>query len=254
MRKPLETYYPETRFGGFTDIDGTIAFYQRVNALLREDFVVLDVGCGRGSCQDDPVPCRRHLRILRGKCRRVIGIDVDPVARTNPFIDEFRPIAEGPWPVGDQSIDLCVCDSVLEHIADPPAFLAQCARVIKPGGLLCLRTPNRLGYVALAASLIPAGLHAKVLRKAQPTRQQEDVFPTHYRCNTVGKLKRTLRQCGFDACVYGYDAEPMYLSFSRLAYAVGVVYAKLMPHQLKNTLFVFAARRAETEPPKPGGA
>lgn len=59
--------YPETEFGGFADIDGTLAFYRRVNALLTPDSVVLDVGCGRGEYRDDPIPIRRDARILRGK-------------------------------------------------------------------------------------------------------------------------------------------------------------------------------------------
>lgn len=42
----LVRFYPEARFGGFSDIDGTMAFYLRVNALLGCDSVVLDFGCG----------------------------------------------------------------------------------------------------------------------------------------------------------------------------------------------------------------
>src|SRR5262249_40689121 len=72
-----ERFYPETRFGGFTGVDGTVAFFSRVNSLLEPSFVVLDVGCGRGEYRDDPVPLRRNLRILKGKVERVVGIDVD---------------------------------------------------------------------------------------------------------------------------------------------------------------------------------
>ena len=45
----LERFYPESRFGGYSDIDGTVTFYGRVQALLQSDMVVLDVGCGRGA-------------------------------------------------------------------------------------------------------------------------------------------------------------------------------------------------------------
>lgn len=44
-----ERFYPEARFGGFTDIDGTIAFFNRVNSLIETSSVVLDVGCERGA-------------------------------------------------------------------------------------------------------------------------------------------------------------------------------------------------------------
>ena len=188
------------------------------------------------------MPIRRQLRILRGKCRKVIGIDVDEQASSNPFLDEFHRI-EGPrWPIADGSIDLCVSDSVLEHIPDPEAFFAESARVLRAGGYLCLRTPNRLGYVALLASLIPNRLHAAVLKKAQATRKESDVFPTLYRCNTIGRIRRMLRKYGFEHCVYGYDAEPQYLQFSRLAFALGVLCNKLLPGMFKNCLFVFAKK------------
>ncbi len=83
-------YYPETRFGGFTDVDSTIAFYTRVQTLVDPSSVVLDIGCGRGAWAEDPVRLRSQLRTFQGKCRQVIGIDVDPQARNNPFLDEFR--------------------------------------------------------------------------------------------------------------------------------------------------------------------
>ncbi len=52
MTRPLsflERFYPESRFGGFSDLDGTVAFYGRIQALLAAGMTVLDVGCGRGA-------------------------------------------------------------------------------------------------------------------------------------------------------------------------------------------------------------
>ncbi|HEX9617275.1 MAG TPA: hypothetical protein VGA03_07640, partial [Anaerolineales bacterium] len=92
-------YYPESRFGGFSNVDGTVAFYNRVNALVQPSSVVVDVGCGRGAYVEDPVPYRLQLRILKGKCQKVIGIDVDPKGKENPYIDEFRLIEGSRWPV-----------------------------------------------------------------------------------------------------------------------------------------------------------
>ena len=63
---PIDAFFPETAFGGFTRVDGAMAFYLRVDSLLSPDDVVLDVGCGRGAAAEDPVPSRRHLRVLKG--------------------------------------------------------------------------------------------------------------------------------------------------------------------------------------------
>ncbi len=92
-------YYPESRFGGFTDIDGTIAFYFRVKSLVTPSSVVLDIGCGTRQ-SEDPIAMRRDLRVFKGKCRRVIGIDVDENARKNPFLDEFCLVRKNDnWPI-----------------------------------------------------------------------------------------------------------------------------------------------------------
>jgi SAM-dependent methyltransferase len=239
----MRRHYPESRFGGYTDLDGTVIFHTRVNALVNRDSVVVDIGCGRGQHQEDPVELRRNLKILRGKCRRVIGIDVDPGASENPFLDEFRLIeTDSGFPLPDATADLCVTDYVVEHVRDPARFFAECHRILKPGGLLCIRTTNVLSYVGLAAMLTPNRLHARVVAWAQRGRQARDVFPTQYRANTPRALARTLERAGFECSVYAHDPEPSYLSRSRLAYYFGVLYQRHAPRSLGLALFAFARK------------
>lgn len=236
-------YYPESVFGGFTHLDGTIAFYSRVNALLQPSSVVLDIGCGRGEYGDDPVLFRRKLRILKGKCKKVIGVDVDEIGEKNPFIDEFRRIESRQWPVEDQSVDLCLVDHVVEHIENPNEFFFECARVIKSGGYICIRTPNAHNYIATISRLIPNRFHARVLGKTQERRLEKDVFPVLYRCNTKRRLKNELIKCGFESCVLGYEAEPQYLQFSRAAYFLGVLHQRYAPSMFRAALFVFGKKK-----------
>jgi SAM-dependent methyltransferase len=237
-------FHPESAYGEFTQIDGAIMFYARVQELLPADGVALDIGCGRGTQQDDPVKIRRELRILKGKCKRVIGIDVDPVGAENPYIDEFRPIEDGnTWPVEDASIDLALADFVVEHIPDPDAFFAEAARVVKPGGHICIRTINVHSYLGVASRMIPSNLHRTVLRRAQPSRPSEDVFPTVYRCNTVKKLTRALEDHGFDAFVGGFEDEPSYLTMTRFTYRLGLWHRRFAPSAIKIGLLGLGRRR-----------
>jgi SAM-dependent methyltransferase len=237
-------FYPESRFGGFTDIDGTVVFYSRVQSLVSPESVVLDIGCGRGAYRYETVPLRRELRIFKGKAKRVLGLDVDQAAADNPYLDEFCLLKAGqPWPVSDNSIDLIVCDSVLEHVDDPVDIFGQVRRVLKDGGFLCLRTTNAWSYVGIAARLVPNRSHARLLSKVQPIRQEEDVFPTRYRCNTVGKLRAMMDRYDFDHVVYSYEAEPSYLSFSRLAYWFGVIHQRFAPRIIKPAIFAFGKLR-----------
>ena len=240
-KDPLQSiYYPESRFGGFTRIDGTVAFYSRVQALGWKAATVVDVGCGRGAHEEDRVEMRRTLRDLRGDGRRVIGIDVDAGAGANRFIDEFRLMTNATWPLDSSSVDLCFADSVLEHVAAPDAFFSEARRVLRVGGFLCIRTTNTWSYVALASRLVPNAMHARVLRRVQHERKERDVFPTAYRCNSILRIRKALERHRLDGVVFGHHAEPSYLSFSRPAYFLGVMHQRLVPSFFAPTLFAFA--------------
>jgi SAM-dependent methyltransferase len=243
--KPL--FYPESAFGGFTDIDGTIRFYTRVNSLVDSHSVVLDVGCGIGVYERDPVPLRRQLRTFKGRCGRVVGIDVDEAARVNPALDEFRRIDQQRWPLDDSGIDVCVADHVLEHLDDPEGFFSECQRVIRPGGCLCIRTPNLISYIGLLSRLVPNGWHGSLLRRVQESRQESDVFPTRYRCNTTRRIASLLGRYGFSHCVYQHEPEPSYLSFSRLGYGLGVLHQRFAPRPLRTVIFAFGKRREDDD-------
>jgi len=235
----MEIFYPESRYGGFTDIDGTVTFYTRVNALVQPYYVMLEVGCGRGAHSKDPVIIRRNLRIFKGKINKVIGIDVDKAAEKNPFIDEFYLLSDERWPLNDDSVDIIICDNVLEHIADPDLFFLENSRVLKNGGYLCIRTSNVCSYVALFSKIVPNKYHSKVLKEVQEERPEEDVFPTFYRCNSIPKIRTMMHKYGYEYVVYGYEAEPSYMSFSKFAYRIGVLYQKFAPNILKPTIFAF---------------
>lgn len=234
-----QIYYPESRFGGFSNVDGTVTFYNRVNALIKPASVVIDAGCGRGAYGGDPIEYRRNLRILKGKCRRVIGIDVDQKARENPYIDEFRQIESASWPIENGTADLCVSDNVLEHIQDPDNFFSEIQRILKPGGYVCIRTPNALSYFGLISKLVPNRRHTQVLEKVKDQVSPEDIFPTLYRCNTMSCIRKMLQKHNFKHCVYGFDAEPSYLSFSRFLYFLGVLHQRYAPEMFKVGIHAF---------------
>jgi ubiquinone/menaquinone biosynthesis C-methylase UbiE len=49
-------------------------------------------------------------------------------------------------PFADESFDLVAASDVIEHVDDPTRFVAECARILRPGGLLFLATPNRYSH------------------------------------------------------------------------------------------------------------
>jgi SAM-dependent methyltransferase len=241
---PRLRHFPESQFGGYSDIDQLVVFYTRVRSLLEPSFTVLDIGCGRGKHAENRTP-RTDLKILNGRCKTVIGIDVNPAAEVNPFVDQFHPIEAGSrWPIPDASVDLAVSDYVLEHVENPDQFFSECHRVIRPGGYLCMRTTNAMSYFGLAARLIPNRLHPAIVQKAYVNpRKEEDVFPIRYRCNTVQAVRRALDRHGFEHCVYGYQSDPAHFGFSRVLYFLGVLHQRFAPRAIRTAIFVFARRR-----------
>lgn len=237
-------FYPEALFGGFTGSDGTIAFYSRVQALASGRSAI-DFGCGRGHGFQDPVPFRRDLRSLRGKAARVLGLDVDVASgRLNPLVDEFRALdPKSPWPVENESCGLVLADCVIEHLPSPASFFSESYRSLEKDGYLAIRTTNVLSYIGLAARFVPTSMHTGVLSRVQIGREEQDVFPTLYRCNSIRALRRQIRIAGFrQQSVYGYESEPQYLAFSGIAYRLGVWHQKLAPHWIKPVIFAFARK------------
>jgi SAM-dependent methyltransferase len=188
-------YDPGTRMlGGFSSNDGTIAFFNRVNALLHPDFTVLDIGAGRGSWfYLDSSAYRRQLRTIKGKVKEYICADIDEVVLTNPTSDRNVVMRDARVPLADHSVDLIISDFVLEHVVDVAGFKGEITRLLKPGGHFCARTPHKAHYVSLFARLIRNGRHAALLPFLQPSRRAEDVFPTAYKINSLRQVKATFR-------------------------------------------------------------
>ena len=121
----------------------------------------LDVGCGAGLLAE---PLAR------------LGASVTAIDAAPELIDVAREHAAGQGLQIDYRaaavedvegrFDLVTCLEVVEHVADPQAFVAALARRLAPGGLLILSTPNQTGWsklltITLAEGFgrIPKGTH-----------------------------------------------------------------------------------------------
>ncbi len=102
--------------------------------------VVLEAGCGEGYGAD----------LLAGTARRVLALDYDVptvahVARRYPRVVAARANLVA-LPVATGSVDAVVSLQVIEHLWEQERFLAECRRVLRPGGQLMVSTPNRLTF------------------------------------------------------------------------------------------------------------
>lgn len=178
--------------GAFPPNDGTVDFYLRVRSLVSQGAEVIDFGAGRGEWLDDTSDVRRGLRNLSDIATQIVGVDVDEAVLANPYLSQAVVIdGREPVPLPDRSADLLIADFVLEHVDDPAWLGRECARLVRPGGWFCGRTPSRKGYVALASRMAPNSLHTTLLARLQPARRPEDVFPTRYLLNSMEQLDAT---------------------------------------------------------------
>jgi SAM-dependent methyltransferase len=245
MSSIAERFFPEIAAGGFSRIDGTIQFYQRINALLEPHFVVLDLGAGRGAnFYDDPISYRRKLINLKGKVREVIGADIDPIVKQNPGID--RAILLEPSraiPLVDKSVHFVISDCTFEHIEDPAFLAGELDRILAPGGWICARTPNRRGYIGLANRLIPERFRMRILHLTQPDRKEEDTFRTFYRLNTIRLIKRYFDPARFNHFSFSWNVEPAYHANSRLLFALFFALDTITPSPLRSILLIFMQKK-----------
>jgi len=242
VTKIYERFEPASRFiGGFTDNDGTIEFYGRINSIVNENSTVVDLGAGRAAWfEDDECDYRRNLRALKTKVKCVIGLDVDNVVLTNKSTHENRLIENGKLPLKNESVDVLIADYVFEHISDPEQFSSEIQRVLKPGGILCARTPHLVNYVSLGASALPNRLHAFILNRIQPGRKEQDVFPTVYKLNTLSTLRSHF--ANFKDFSYIFRPDPSYYGGNKSLYRIAKVFHQHMPVVFCGIIFVYSIK------------
>jgi 2-polyprenyl-6-hydroxyphenyl methylase/3-demethylubiquinone-9 3-methyltransferase len=121
-------------------------------AVVRpfESLRLLDIGCGGGLLCE---PMRRLGFEVTGvdASERNIGVATAHAADQGLQIDYRCGTAEGLLASGEPPFDVVLNMEVVEHTADPAAFLRDTSRLLKPGGLMVVATLNRtLKSLALA--------------------------------------------------------------------------------------------------------
>jgi SAM-dependent methyltransferase len=242
---PLGHLFPERRIVSFNHREDRFLFYSMLADLVRPEHVVVDFGAGRGLQSLTGGPHLRALATLKGRCAKLIALDVDDAVLENPFCDEA--LVMGPdnrLPLPDASVDIIFSHAVLEHVQDPASLVAEVQRVLKPGGWFAAWTPNKWGYVGIAVRLIPNRFHARLLRMVEPNpRDEKDVFPTVYRMNSVSAIKRHFPATAFEHYSFTFNAHPVYYAGKVALAWMWRIVMRLSPPPCRKSLFVFVRRR-----------
>src|SRR5258706_8973931 len=176
-RIAAEWWDPKGKFAPLHKFNPTRLGFIRDQALHRfgrdprarkpfEGLRLLDIGCGGGLLCE---PMTRLGFQVTGvdASERNIGTASAHAAEQGLAIDYRCSTAEALLEAGEPAFDVILNMEVIEHVADPGAFLRDCARMLAPGGLMIVATLNRtLKAFALAKvgaeyvlRWLPAGTH-----------------------------------------------------------------------------------------------
>ncbi len=202
-------------------VNGTQQFHELVRKHLSQDKQVLELG---------PGPQNRTSAFLSSNFASVDGLDVDEEAKKNPHLRNVHIYDGGDWPIKDDSYDAVVADFVLEHLENPAKTVTEAFRVLRPGGMFILRTPNLWHYVSMVSFLSPHWFHnlvANRLRKIPPGAH--DPYPTYYRMNRCRTVRSLMRRAGFNEVeLVMIEKDPSYGMYSRVLFFLFMGYERLV--------------------------
>lgn len=157
-----------------------------LGADARRSARVIDVGCGGGLLAES----------LARRGYALVGFDVAEgalaaarrhAAREGVSV-EYRRGSAYALPLADAAVDAVIAADVLEHLRDPPAAIAEFARVLRPGGVLIFETVHR----TVRSYLLAIVLAQRLLRVVPPDTHDWRMFIT------PDELADALRRVGLD--------------------------------------------------------
>lgn len=132
------------------EMQGTIALEHLHRYAMAKDCsagkIVLDIACGEGY----------GSFLLAGTATRVYGVDIAPDAIEHAKAAYGRPNLEflvgrcAQIPLPDAAVDLVVSFETIEHHTEHEAMFREIKRVLRPGGMMIMSSPDKLEYTERA--------------------------------------------------------------------------------------------------------
>jgi SAM-dependent methyltransferase len=161
---------------------------------LLPDSVWIDAGCGNRLLEDDMDSLENWLAV---QCKTMIGMDLTVTSHRS-----ITRLAQGSLyhlPFADNSLDLITCRMVVEHLEDPAKAFRETHRCLRPNGAMVVITPNLRNYGifghAVAAKFLKESWRLKLIQSSYAC-SRKNLFPVHYRANTMPRLVRLIEESG----------------------------------------------------------
>lgn len=215
----IEPFLPQAREDIFLLYERKVGERMRTPGIK----VIADVGGGK-AC---PFASYRDA----GSGARIIAVDwSEEEMRENRDVDEkiVADITRG-LPFPDGSVDMITSRSVLEHLLDIEAFVAESRRALREGGYFVHLFPCRFAPFALINRLLPDRIARGLLFSLIPEARAKGGFPALYRDCYYSAMQRILKENGFEIeeLIASYYQSP-YFGFFLPLYILSAAYEMLV--------------------------
>lgn len=161
------------------------AHFDRDSKLARpfEGLRVLDIGCGGGLLCE---PMARMGATIVGVDASEQNINTAMVHAQEQGLDiEYRATTAEALKANGELFDVVLNMEVVEHVADVDSFVADCAAMVKPGGVMFIATINRTAKAFFMAIIgaerllrwLPVGTH-QYEKLVKPEELERALAPT----------------------------------------------------------------------------
>jgi SAM-dependent methyltransferase len=205
----FKDYYYEVRY--------RCSFKKLSQSTAKPESLILEAGCGK----------RSVISELNLKVKNAVGVDISPVDLQQNTAMDFRLLADiGKLPFKKDTFDLIICRNVVEHLPDPINVFTEFRMVLRPQGMILIRTPNLLNPIIFLSRILPLNIRIWI-KKSVFHDTDGDTFPTYHRCNTKRRLINTFTSLGFQSNFLTYDGLMAYFDFSRILLSLIVLYERI---------------------------
>lgn len=173
-----------------------IARYKFAERYIKGNMVVLDIACGSGYGSE----------LLSRVAKQVIGVDINMNAleyakkhHQQSNIEFKQGDLNAKLDLPDNYFDVATCFETLEHVEGQHNGLSELRRVLKPGGLLIISTPDK--NIMSKGGEVENQFHVKELTKDEFVSKIDSLFKlreffgqNRFRPSGSGRILKSMRE------------------------------------------------------------
>ena len=197
MEQYNKIYFADLEKGESVEFPRNLRILEEIE-VFKKLGKLLDVGIGTGL----------FLKIAREHGWKVIGVDVSSysVNKAKKYGFEVYKEELGTIPFGNNFFDVVNMRHSIEHVENPKKVLTEAYKILKPGGVICIATPNSFG------------IHARIFGKDWPHLS----LPYHLHFFSKKSLSTLVESIGFKVLQLKTEELTIYDVFKLFLFKIGI--------------------------------